>query len=101
MPSPIVVAEISCNHCGSLEKAKELITQIKEKQAADVIKIQLYTPDCLTLPSISTKEGDKSLYDFYTETQTPLEWAAPLFDHARSLNIPIFSSVFSYLAATS
>ena len=39
-----IIAEMSANHAGSLERAKEIIHAAKES-GADCIKIQTYTPD--------------------------------------------------------
>ena len=40
---PFLVAEISANHCGSLNLAKKLIKCAK-KNGADAVKLQTYTP---------------------------------------------------------
>ena len=47
---PILVAEISANHNGSLSKAKNLIDCAK-KNGADLVKLQTYTPDTMTIKS--------------------------------------------------
>ena len=39
-----LVAEISANHCGSLNLAKRLIKSAK-KNGADAVKLQTYTPE--------------------------------------------------------
>jgi sialic acid synthase SpsE len=44
------VAEISANHNGSLLHVKKLI-KIAKKYGADAVKLQIYTPDALTLQS--------------------------------------------------
>ena len=43
-----IVAEMSANHAGSLERAKEII-RIARESGADCIKIQTYTPDTMTI----------------------------------------------------
>ena len=47
---PFFVAEISANHCGSLEKAKQLVDDTK-KYGADAVKLQNFTLDTMTLNS--------------------------------------------------
>lgn len=100
---PIFIAEISCNHNGSLSQAKELIHAAKEA-GADAVKIQTYTADELTIPRFSNledmhiKDGpwkDRHIYELYQKTQTPPEFIPELFNVAYICDIPIFSSVFS------
>lgn len=83
---PYIIAELSCNHSGSIEKAKDLIDAAKEA-GADAVKIQTYTPQDLT--------ADPELTKLYEKAQTPREWHKALFDHAREIGITIFSSPFS------
>ena len=47
---PIIIAEISGNHNGSLEKAKKLIEEAS-KAGADYVKIQTYTANSMTIDS--------------------------------------------------
>ena len=48
--SPILVAEISANHNGSLSNAKKLIISAK-KSGFDYVKLQTYEPKTMTLNS--------------------------------------------------
>ena len=43
-----IIAEMSGNHAGSLERAKEIIRAAKAS-GADCVKIQTYTPDAITI----------------------------------------------------
>jgi len=48
--SPYVIAELSANHGGSIDVAKESIRLAKES-GASAVKIQSYTPDTMTIES--------------------------------------------------
>lgn len=97
---PYIIAEMSANHNGSLEKALLLIEKAKQA-GANAVKLQTYRPDTITLNCDSDDfriQGGlwdgKTLYELYEEAHTPWEWHAPLFEHARKLGITIFSSPF-------
>ena len=96
---PFFIAEISANHCGSINKAKKLIITAK-KNGADAVKLQTYTPDMMTLKTqkFIIKKGlwrNKNLWKLYKEAQTPLEWHKELFSYAKKLNMKIFSTPFT------
>ncbi len=98
---PVIVAEISGNHKGSLERAMELIL-LAHKNGADAIKIQTYTEDSLTidcdLDEFQIKSGlwkGYNLYNLYKEAKTPTEWMKPLYDFAKKEGILLFSTPFS------
>jgi len=101
---PYVIAEMSANHNGNINNAFRIIDAAKEA-GADAVKMQTYTPDTITLNSQSEEfmirgglwDG-RSLYDLYQEAYTPWEWHKPLFDHANSQKITIFSSPFDNTA---
>jgi pseudaminic acid synthase len=97
-----IVAEMSGNHGGSLEKAIELIHAAK-RAGADAIKLQTYTADTITLKcskkdftlqSDSPWASHNTLWDLYNKAHTPWEWHLPLFQEARKIGIEIFSSPF-------
>ncbi|WP_169697699.1 pseudaminic acid synthase [Methylophaga nitratireducenticrescens] len=101
---PYLIAEMSANHNGDINKAFKII-EIAKKAGADAVKIQTYTPNTLTLdcdlPDFQLTDGlwgGRSLYQLYEEAYTPWEWHKPLFEHARKLEITIFSSPFDKTA---
>ena len=102
--TPFFVAEISANHNGSLLHAKKLI-KIGKKYGADAVKLQTYTPDSLTIKSnksdFKIRKGlwnGKTLWDLYEKAQTPFEWHKELFNYAKQLKIPCFSTPFDETA---
>tara|TARA_B100000035_G_scaffold199387_1_gene170409 strand:+ start:723 stop:1745 length:1023 start_codon:yes stop_codon:yes gene_type:complete len=97
---PYLIAEISGNHNGSLERAKELISSAK-KNGAHCVKIQTYSPDTMTIKSKKKDfliEGGLwngfELWDLYDWAQTPFEWHSELFEHAKKEGINLFSTPF-------
>jgi len=100
-----IIAELSANHGGKIEIAKQTIKAAHEI-GANAIKLQTYTADTLTLDSNKEDflikggtlwDGSK-LYDLYKEAYLPWEWHKELFDYARELGIDIFSSPFDKTA---
>jgi len=100
-----IIAELSANHGGELQIAKDTIKAAKDI-GANAIKLQTYTADTITLDCDNndfiikggTLWDDRKLYDLYKEAYLPWEWHKELFRYARSLDIDIFSSPFDKTA---
>jgi len=97
---PFIIAELSANHNGSLDRALEHIREAK-RRGADAVKFQTYTPDTMTLKSdredFRIKGGlwdGLTLYDLYAKAHTPWEWHETLFAEARRVGIIPFSTPF-------
>ena len=95
-----IIAEMSANHAGSLENAKEIIHAAKEA-GADCIKTQTYTADTLTINCDNkyfcidngTWEGE-NLYYLYEKAYTPWEWQEILKAEAEKKGIDFLSTPF-------
>lgn len=101
---PYIVAELSANHGGDINRAKESIKAAKDS-GANAVKIQTYTPDTMTLNSFKEdfliKEGiwkGYNLYQLYKEAQTPYEWHKELFSFSNKIGLTIFSTPFDETA---
>lgn len=79
---PFIIAEISGNHGGRLEKAVDLVKAAADC-GCDAVKIQLYDPDDLNDPSNNP---------IYEKCRIPVAWLDSLY---RETKIPLFSSVFA------
>lgn len=101
---PYIIAEMSANHNGNINRAKQLI-QLAKQAGADAVKLQTYRADTITLDArtedFMIRGGlwdGKNLFELYQQAQMPWEWHKPLFDYARSVGITIFSSPFDQTA---
>lgn len=97
---PYIIAELSANHNGSLERALETI-EAAQRCGADAVKLQTYTADTMTIdcdaPDFMIQGGlwdGYKLYDLYQWAQTPFEWHQAMFEHARKCGITVFSTPF-------
>lgn len=101
---PYVIAEMSANHNGKIENAFRILDQAKQA-GADAVKMQSYTPQTITLDcdaeDFQIRGGlwdGWTLYKLYERAQTPWDWHAPIFAHARKLGITLFSTPFDTTA---
>src|SRR5690554_5976684 len=99
-----IIAELSANHGGDINIAKETIRAAK-RTGADAIKLQTYTADTITLDTDKDDfiikgtiwEG-KKLYDLYQEAHLPWKWHEALFKVAKEEGLVCFSSPFDKTA---
>jgi len=101
---PYVIAEMSGNHNGDIERAFEIIDAAADN-GADAVKFQTYSPETMTIRSPRSDfqiEGGLwdgySLWDLYDWAHTPFDWHPELFEHARSRGISCFSTPFDETA---
>jgi len=100
----LFISEVSANHLGSLQRAKDIVIAAA-KAGATAVKFQTYTADTMTLDIDNFKVSDdhelwggRRLYSLYEEAYTPWEWHPELFELCRSLDVLPFSSPFDLSA---
>jgi pseudaminic acid synthase len=103
---PVIVAELSANHNGSLVHALEIVDAIADS-GAQALKLQTYTADTMTL-DIAEREffisdpkspwKGQSLHALYQLAHTPWEWHGPIFERARKRGLIAFSTPFDATA---
>ena len=100
-----IIAELSANHGGDIEIAKETVRAAK-RAGADAIKLQTYTANTITLDVKSkdfkitqgTHWDGQYLYDLYKEASLPWNWHQTLFDLAEEEGLICFSTPFDITA---
>jgi N-acetylneuraminate synthase len=103
---PLIIAEMSGNHNGSLERALAIV-EMAAKAGAHALKLQTYTADTMTI-DLSEREffisdpnslwNGTSLYKLYEQAHTPWAWHKPIFDRCRELGMVGFSTPFDATA---
>lgn len=95
-----IVAEISANHNQVYQRAVALI-YAAARAGADAVKVQMYTPDSMTLNSkdnaFRIKDGlwaGQTLYELYSKACMPYEWVPDLKKLAEGLGLFFFTSVY-------
>ena len=99
---PFIVAEMSGNHDGSLEKALAIVDAAAET-GVDAIKLQTSPADTMTIahegPGFRIDDPDslwfgKTLYALYGEAHTPWDWHAPIMERCKERGLLCFSTPF-------
>lgn len=99
-----IIAEMSGNHGGKIEKALEIV-HAAAAAGADCLKIQTYTADTITInchtEPFLVKTGlweNDYLYDLYTKAYTPWEWTKTIKNEAEKLGMDFLSTPFDFTA---
>lgn len=102
--TPFIIAEMSANHGGSLDKALQIVRRAAEA-GADCVKIQTYTADSMTIDCdneyFRIKGGlwdGYKLYDLYKEAGTPYEWHQAIKDECGKCGVDFLSTPFDNTA---
>ena len=99
---PFVIAEVSGNHNGDLQRALDIVDAAAEA-GAHAIKLQTYRADTITIDAdgpafrIGNEHelwAGQNLFKLYEQAHTPWEWHAPIFERIRSHGVIPFSSPF-------
>ena len=95
-----IVAEMGASHCRCFHKAIDLVYAAK-KAGADAVKIQVFSPDALTLKSNKSHFWmdtglwhNRTLYGLYEKCAFPYEWVHLLKGLAEEIGIILFPSVY-------
>lgn len=97
MKAPLICAEISANHLGSLQRALDIV-DAAAAAGADLIKCQTWSRGRMCIDrGYTLKHGPwagRRLADLYEEAFLPWDWHRPIFELARKLGLVPFSAAF-------
>ena len=91
---PFIIAELSANHLGRLERAIALVAAAWDA-GADAVKLQTWSQ--MTIDGRTIDSGPwagRGMRELYEEARTPWGWHQPLFEAAANLGIECFASAF-------
>lgn len=93
----VVIAEIGASHQQSYQKAIDLI-YAAEYAGADVVKIQMFTPDDMTLKNRFRIKGGLwdgwDLYELYKKAALPYKWIRRLKEFAEDLGMVFATTIY-------
>jgi len=92
-----IIAEIGAAHNGKL---KNVFRLMEETVQADYFKIQVWTPDSMSVP-YWLKDGPwagEHLTKLYQKAHLPWAWCSEIFDYGNKLGRPVFASPFDKLS---
>ena len=99
---PLFIAEMSGNHNQSLIRALSIVDKAAQA-GANIIKLQTYTPDTMTLDlknndfKIRDKKSlwyNRTLFELYTQGHTPWKWHEKIIKKAKRKKIQCISTPF-------
>ena len=99
---PLFIAEMSANHNQSLIRALSIVDKAAQV-GANIIKLQTYTPDTMTLDlknndfKIRDKKSlwyNRTLFELYTRGHTPWKWHEKIIKKAKRKKIQCISTPF-------
>jgi pseudaminic acid synthase len=99
---PAICVEMSGNHQGSEQAAIHFARAAKDA-GADLLKLQVYRPDTITIKSDRedfrlSKDNDwaeyGTLYSLYEQAHTPWDWIRTIFSEANRIELPVWASPF-------
>ena len=99
---PLFIAEMSGNHNQSLIRALSIVDKAAQV-GANIIKLQTYTPDTMTLDlknndfKIRDKKSlwyNRTLFELYTRGHTPWKWHEKIIKKAKKKKIQCISTPF-------
>lgn len=93
---PFIVAEMSANHLGSLDRALRIV-EAAAQAGADAIKVQTWLRGTMCVSDYALTSGPwagRKLRDLYAEAWLPWKWHSAIFRAARDLGMIPFSAAF-------
>ncbi len=97
MNKPFIVAEMSANHLGSLDRALAIV-DAAAAAGADAVKLQTWAPGTMCIDQSFTLNtgpwAGRRLADLYEEAWLPWQFHKPIFDRCAERGIECFSAPF-------